>query len=86
MTTKHTETFYARCFISNPGGAYDPAPLHEFDNERGDEFIPAVGDIIRADQSAESYRVVSRFCDYSLRRCAIFVEPCIDLWPDTLNA
>lgn len=71
--------FNVRAFIANPGGAYDPAPLHEFDFES--EFVPAVGDILRWDHTATAYEVTKRFFDYSSSQCALQVVETQTDWP-----
>ncbi len=71
--------FNVRAFIDNPGGAYDPAPLHEFDDEL--EFVPDVGDILRWDHEGTSYKVTKRMFEYSSSRCALWVVETEDSWP-----
>ena len=83
-----TKKFMARVFLPNPGGAYDPAPLHEFDDIESD-FVPAIGDVIRyggsvktyRDGAGDSYRVVARYFDAATNRCAIYVETWQGEWP-----
>jgi hypothetical protein len=79
-----SKDFTARVFLPNPGGAYDPAPLHEFDDLES-AFTPAIGDIIRYGASGASYRVVSRFFDAEANRAAIFVDPWSGDWPSDLQ-
>jgi hypothetical protein len=76
--------FMARVFLPNPGGAYDPAPLHEFDVSDG-EFVPGVGDIIRDHHSGGFFRVTSRYFDLEINRAAIFVERWQGMWPEELR-
>lgn len=70
----------ARAFIRNPGGAYDPAPLHEFDDSP-DGFIPSAGDCIRWDETGTIYRVTERYFDYSSKSCVLMVEKAGVDWP-----
>ena len=66
----------ARCYIANPGGAYDPAPLEHLDMPVS--AMPAVGDLIfdgparRA--SDHVYRVVARHFQPDGYRVALIVE------------
>ena len=73
----------ARVFVPNPGGAYDPAPLNEFDCYEGD-LAPAVGDVIRYGATGNTYRVVSRFFDAEANRAAIYVEQWSGDWPEEI--
>jgi hypothetical protein len=68
-----------RAFINNPGGAYDPAPLHEFDAET-EGFIPMNGDYLRWDETGPTYKVVARHFDYAAGRCALEVEETEPRW------
>ncbi|WP_298916371.1 hypothetical protein [uncultured Algimonas sp.] len=72
--------WHVRAFIDNPGMAYDPAPLHEYDDET-EGFIPAVGDILWEDRGKPAHKVVARHFDYSGKRCALQVEVCEDASP-----
>ncbi|MDP2051540.1 MAG: hypothetical protein Q8K33_22205 [Cypionkella sp.] len=69
--------FNVRAFVANSGGAYDPAPLHDFDTGESEspEFIPQVGDVLRWDETQTAYKVIERFFDYSQHQCALLVEP-----------
>lgn len=68
-----------RAFIANPDGAYDPAPLHDFDD--GTEgFIPSVGDCLRWDETGSTYKVIARRFDYLTGRCALEVEETEPRW------
>lgn len=78
-----SKDFMARIFIQNPGGAYDPAPLNEFDAYPG-SFVPAVGDVIRYNGSSETLRVVARFYDVELNRAALYVERWSGEWPSEI--
>ncbi|AZB56040.1 hypothetical protein EBL89_12150 [Cereibacter sphaeroides] len=51
---------FVRCFVSNPGGAYDPAPLHDLDHKCFSP--PMVGDMIRVawHPNPKVYRVTQR--------------------------
>ena len=71
---------HVRIFTANPGGAYDPAPLHEFD-ESPEGFIPVVGDCLRWDESGTIYRVTERYFDYSSKTAAVMVEKAGVDWP-----
>lgn len=62
-----------RAFIDNPGGAYNPAPLHEFDDETVG-MIPSVGDVLWEDENKKAYKVVERHFYYPGARCALQVE------------
>ena len=75
--------FMARVFLPNPGGAYDPAPLNEFDIYEG-ALTPAVGDVIRYGATGDTYLVVSRFFDADAKRAAIYVERWFGEWPSQL--
>lgn len=66
-----------RAFINNPGGAYDPAPLHEFD-DKTEGIIPMVGDYLHA--GGRSYRVVARHFQHEGERCALEVEDADTVW------
>ncbi|KPA99977.1 hypothetical protein [Ahrensia marina] len=65
--------FHVRVFKPNPGGAYDPAPLHDFDLIDS-TFIPMVGDLLQASESEPIYEVKSRHFDYANRLCALSVK------------
>ncbi|WP_423212647.1 hypothetical protein [Paracoccus yeei] len=67
----------ARCYINNPGGAYDPAPLPELDTPVA--CMPAVGDLIFDAASGRHpaervYRVVERQFEPVAYRVALIVE------------
>lgn len=66
----------ARCYIDNPGGAYDPAPLESLDIPVS--CMPAVGDFIfdgpARRESAHVYRVVQRHYQPDGYRVALIVE------------
>lgn len=67
----------ARCYIANPGGGYDPAPLTELDMPVSS--MPAVGDLIfdalSGRHSADKvYRVVDRQFEPVAYRVALIVE------------
>ena len=67
-----------RAFINNPGGAYDPAPLHEFD-EAIEGVIPMIGDHLHSD-TGRTYKVVARHFDCPAGRCALEVEEADTVW------
>ncbi|MFN3846405.1 MAG: hypothetical protein ACK4RZ_11395 [Paracoccaceae bacterium] len=69
-----------RAFINNPGGAYDPAPVYQFDDQT-EGFIPLVGDHVRWDETPPTYIVTARFFDYSSSRCALMIEETTASWP-----
>ncbi|MDO5370569.1 hypothetical protein [Paracoccus sp. (in: a-proteobacteria)] len=66
----------ARCFIANPGGAYDPAPLPDLDVPAG--FMPAVGDYLfdapPRGLVERVYRVTERHYQPTSRQIALIVE------------
>ena len=71
--------FYVRAFIPNPGGPYDPAPIHEFDELEpvGLSEIPQIGDVLISPAGPpEAYRIKDRFLEYGDKygRCALMVE------------
>ena len=72
--------FHVRAYVDNPGGAYDPAPLHEFDEET-DTLIPMVGDKLRWDETGTTYEVIARHFDYSCRHCVLEVKEAASRWP-----
>ena len=71
--------FHVRAFIKNTGGAYDPAPIHDFDDET-EGFIPLVGDYLSWDEEGKTYKVIARNFDYSSKRCALEVEETEPRW------
>lgn len=66
----------ARCFIANPGGAYDPAPLEQLDMPA--YCMPAVGDFVfdtpPGRQVNKVYRVVERHFDPNRDMIVLIVE------------
>lgn len=66
----------ARCYIANPGGAYDPAPLEHLDMPVAS--MPAVGDLIfdgvSRREPERAYRVVQRQFHPDGYRVALIVE------------
>jgi|GEM_PF-5896674 len=75
--------FHIRVFVPNDGGAYNPAPIHDFDMDTGESsgFIPNIGDVLCWDASGDHYKVTARYFEYSKSACAIMVEPCTDKFP-----
>jgi len=65
--------FIIRGFIENLGGAYDPCPIHDFDDET-ESNIPMVGDYLNWDPTLPTYKVVARHFYYSGARCALELE------------
>ncbi len=74
--------FNVRAFVRNPSGTYDPAPIHDFDDE-SECFIPMIGDNLRWDETGTTYKVISRHFEYSHRRCALEVEETEPRWPQS---
>ena len=68
--------FMVRAFIPNPGGAYGPAPLEEFDldTDKSNGFIPSIGDVIQWADTMPAYLVIDRFFNFSLEICTLMVE------------
>lgn len=67
----------ARCYINNPGGAYDPAPLPDLDTPVA--CMPAVRDLIfdaasRRHPAEKVYRVVERQFEPVGYHVALIVE------------
>ena len=61
--------FMVRAFIPNPGGAYDPPPLEQFDldKDKSNGFIPSIGDVIQWDDTKPAYLVIDRFFNFFTR-------------------
>ncbi|PTV95866.1 hypothetical protein C8J27_103195 [Rhodobacter aestuarii] len=76
MTTQKVQPFFVRCFIDNPGGAYDPAPLHQFDHYS--YCPPAVGDRLQEGRTGDRVYVVTQrhFHIYGNghENCALLIE------------
>lgn len=66
----------ARCYISNPGGGYDPAPLPELDTLVS--CMPAVGDFIMdappRSRVERVFRVIERHFKPTRYQVALIVE------------
>lgn len=78
MSDNQPKPIYVRCFIANPGGAYDPAPLHDLDHEAYAPPLP--GDNI-ADESRNTYVVKARrfkVSSHGTVTCALLVEEAAD--------
>lgn len=89
-------TYNARFYIKNPGGAYDPAPLHEFDLDLLDAMPCAmVGDTICATSRIGSdpnyrtdyYKVVDRTIRFDPQDIFIYymVERVPENWTHQFN-
>lgn len=73
--------FHVRAFVDNPGGAYDPAPIHDFDTDTAIEaVIPMVGDYLMWYDASPTYKVIARHFDYAGERCALEVEETEPRW------
>lgn len=72
--------WHVRAYVDNPGGAYDPAPLYEFDLEPEDNFLPLVGDFLLWDETGDTFKVIARHLNYSSKRCALEVERVEPRW------
>jgi hypothetical protein len=72
--------WHVRVYVDNPGGAYNPAPLEEFDIEREENFLPMVGDFLRWCEGGDTVKVIARNFDFSSRRCALEVERVEPRW------
>jgi len=72
----HWDNAVARCFLSNPGMAYDPAPLPDLDMPVS--CMPNVGDLIfdaeRGRAADKIYRVISRHFVPNRYLVALIVE------------
>ena len=68
--------FMIRAFVANPGGVYDPLPLHDFDTDTDatNGFIPSVGDVWRFDETKPAYIVKERFFSVFSQQCSLTVE------------
>lgn len=64
--------FSMKAHRSNPGGAYDPVSLHEFDMEPS-EFIPSVGDFLQDGEGQPIYKIESRHFDFGTKLCRLVV-------------
>ena len=66
--------FLVRAFVANPGGAYNPAPLEQFDSDGEVPIseVPHVGDVLR--HGVEAFRVKARFFDFAGQQCSLDVE------------
>lgn len=80
--TEHAFTYTTRFFAKNPGGAYDPAPLHEFDMDGLEHPGPMLpGDTIsawsRMSGEAEGrnryYKVIERMFRFDAGAIDVFV-------------
>ena len=61
--------FNVRAFKDNPGGAYDPTPIHDFDAD-SETIIPVVGDYLQWDgfkSNLQGSRPPLRLCRTTLR-------------------
>lgn len=58
MSQPDLKPYFVRCFIVNTGGAYDPAPLHEFDHYS--YCPPMVGDRLQDGRTGPKVYVVTQ--------------------------
>jgi len=77
--SKAIETMHIKCFIANPGGAYDPAPLEDLTHNA--VVAPMVGDFLFAAHEPnpkQAYVVKARHFDIGIdetvNRCSLLVE------------